>query len=151
MLGKIQVIKRNKVKSLVVKTNCSIKELQIELGKSYKKIREYMNNQGAMPAGAPYVAYFNQDMENMEIEIGIPIAMYMPDTEEIIMSEIPEGNYVRAVFTGPYNELKQAYGEMTQYMTENSLTVSHGVYESYLNDPGNTMPTKLMTEILFSI
>ncbi len=90
-------------------------------------------------------------MNDLEIEIGIPVAMYVPDTEEIVMSEIPDGDYVRAVYTGPYSDLHEAYRQMTEYMVGNDLTVNGAAYESYLNDPADTPEEKLMTEILLKL
>lgn len=151
MLSPIQIVKRSLVKSLVVKTSCSIQELPAVLGNSFQKVAAYMEKEGLMSAGAPYVAYFNQDMENLIVEIGIPVGMYAPDTDEIKMSEIPEGQYLQGFYTGPYSGLKEAYSLMTTYMVENKKEVTGAVYESYLNDPGNTPEDKLETEILFKI
>lgn len=151
MLGEITRVKRNLVKSLVVKTTCTYDDMPKVIGESYGKIMPYMTAQGAMPAGAPYVAYTNQDMNALDIEVGMPVGMYVPDTEEVIMSEIPEGEYVRAIFTGPYDTLKLGYKAMSEFMNEEGLEVKDAVYETYLNDPGDTPPEKLKTEILFSI
>lgn len=151
MLGEIRKITRGKVKAMVVKTRAPQSELPKLIGESYGKITARMNEFGAMAAGAPYLAYFNSDMEDLQVEIGIPTGVYVPDTEEIVMSEIPEGDYLSAIFTGPYDQLMDAYGEMTVYMTEHKIQVTGGVYESYLNDPADTAPEALMTEIIFSI
>jgi len=151
MLGEIKKITRGKVKAMVVKTRVPQSELPKLLGESYGKIMARMSEFGAMTAGAPYLAYFNSDMEDLQVEIGIPTGVYVPDTEEIVMSEIPEGDYLSAIFTGPYDQLMDAYREMTVYMTEHKIQVTGGVYESYLNDPADTAPEALMTEIIFSI
>lgn len=151
MLSEIKKIKRGLVKSVVVRTRCSENELPEVIGQSYAKIGQHMANSGAMAAGAPYVAYFNQDMNDMEVEIGIPTGMYVKDTEEIVLSEIPESEYISALYTGPYSQLKEAYRLMTEYVMDNKYEVKGAVYESYLNDPGDTPEEKLVTEILFRI
>lgn len=151
MLGEIRRIKRNKVKTMVVRKRCSVEVLPAVLGESYSKIMAYMTQLGSIPAGAPYVAYLNQDMNDLEIEIGVPTAMYMADTKEIVMSEIPEGEYISAIYTGAYSGLKVAYGEMSAYLTEHGLTIKGAAYETYLNDPQNTEDDQLMTEIIFAI
>lgn len=151
MLGEIQIIKRKMVKTLVIRKTCAIENLPKITLEAYTKIRKYMGKMGAMSAGVPYVAYLNQDMKNMKVEIGIPIAMYVPNMEEIVMSEIPEGEYVRAIYTGAYVGLKEAYNLMNEYMNVHNISGEMRVYESYMNEPANTPEDELLTEILISI
>lgn len=151
MLGEIREVNRNKVKAMAVKTSCPVTELPKVIGESYAKIMAMMNQFGSIPAGAPYVAYLNQDMNDLQLEIAIPTAVYIADTEEVVMTEIPEGKYVSAVYTGPYRGLEEAYKAMAAYMNEKGLEAKGAVYESYLNDPENTPEERLMTEILFGI
>ncbi len=151
MIGEIKKIKRNIVKTMVVRTRCSVQDLPTVIGESYGKVMAVMNQNGAIPAGAPYVAYFNQDMNDLKVEIGIPTASYMPDTEDVVMSEIPAGEYISVLYTGPYSGIGGAYEKMMAYMAENQVEMKGAAYESYLNDPEDTPDDQLMTEILLGI
>ncbi len=151
MLGEIREVKRNKIKAMVIRGKCSVEELPALLGSSYGKLMTYMSQKGSIPAGAPYVAYFNQDMTNLEVEIGIPTAIYMSDADGMIMSGIPEGNFVSGLYTGAYSGLEEAYGQMAAYVAEHKLVIQGAAYESYLNDPVNTSEEDLLTEILFQV
>lgn len=151
MLSEMTIIKRSLVKALVIRTTCSLKDLPGIIGPSYGKISQYMDRQGAMAAGAPYLVYFNQDMDHLQVEIGIPVAMYVPDTEEIVMSGIPEGQYLRTLYTGPYDGIMGAYQKASEYMKDKGIEVKGGAYECYLNDPDKVKAEDLMTEILFQL
>lgn len=151
MVSDIQKVNRGLVKSVVIRTRCSMQDMPGIMAESFQKVSAYMASKGALAAGAPYVAYFNQDMNDMQIEIGIPVGMYVRNTDELFLSEIPEGDYLSTIYTGPYSGLKEVYGAMTNFAVENGYEVKGAVYESYLNDPSNTKEEALMTEILFRL
>ncbi len=90
-------------------------------------------------------------MTNLEVEIGIPTAIYMSDADGMIMSGIPEGNFVSGLYTGAYSGLEEAYDQMAAYVAEHKLVIQGAAYESYLNDPVNISEEDLLTEILFQV
>jgi effector-binding domain-containing protein len=87
--------------TLVVHTVTSAQELPQTLGASYEAIAEYLGGLGEAPAGPPYVAYFNMDMVNLEIEAGFPVARAIPGAGSVQASELPAGRYGACLYTGP--------------------------------------------------
>ena len=88
-------------------------------------------------------------MQNMDIEIGVPIPKKLPEKDDIKVSEIPTGKYASCIYTGPYDKLEPAYNTLTQWAEKNGYVTSGIAYELYLNDPGVTPPEVLQTQILF--
>ncbi len=43
--------------------------------------------------GAPYTAYFNMDMNNLDIEVGLPILDEVNPGDDIEFGKIPAGKY----------------------------------------------------------
>jgi effector-binding domain-containing protein len=142
-------IEREAQPVLSIRTKTSIQQLPQLLGESYMKIMQYLGEQGEAPAGAPFVGYFSLDMQNMDVEIGIPVSKKLPEKEDIKASEIPAGNYASSIYTGPYDKIEPAYTVLTEWAEENGYQTSGIAYELYIDDPGVTPPDELRTQILF--
>jgi len=134
---------------LSVNTNTSIQQLPQLLGETYMKIMQYIGEQGQAPSGAPFVGYFNLDMQNMDIEIGIPVSKKLPEKDDMKVSEIPSGKYASCIYTGSYDKIAPAYEALTQWAERNGYETSGIAYELYIDDPGVTPPEELKTQIIF--
>jgi len=134
---------------LTIRTNSPVQELPQVFGTSYGAIMHYLEELGESPIGAPFAAYYNMDMQNLDIEIGFPVSRKLPDKGEIKSSEIPAGKFASCLFTGPYSDIEPAYNELTQWTKEKGYEPTGIAYEIYLNDPQITPPQELRTEIRF--
>jgi len=149
MSYKCEKIEREAQPVLSIRTKTSVQQLPQLLGETYMKIMQYLGEQGEFPAGAPFVGFFNLDMQNMDIEIGVPISKNLAEKDDIKVSEIPAGKYAGCIYTGPYDKIEPAYNKLTQWAEKNGHETSGIAYELYLNDPGVTPPEELKTQILF--
>lgn len=72
---------------------------------------------------------------------------------EIGVQTIASGKYASATHKGPYSELGQFYGGlMGQWMPKNNHRPANGpCLESYKNNPQNTPPEELLTEVFVPI
>jgi len=61
------------------------------LGKAYGAIAQYLGELGEQPAGPPFVAYYNMDMQALDVEIGFPVSRKLSGKGDIQASEIPGG------------------------------------------------------------
>ena len=70
----------------------------MHIGESYAKIAAYMGEKGVHPSGEPFVAYHNMDMQDLDVEIGFPIASPIPGKADIKSCSIPAGcSYLRCI------------------------------------------------------
>jgi effector-binding domain-containing protein len=149
MTYKCEVKEQDAQLTLSIRTKTSVQDLPQVLGKSYGAIAQYLGELGAYPAGPPFTVYYNMDMENLDVEIGFPVSKKFPNKGDIKASEIPSGNFASCLYTGPYNEIKSAYNELSQWIADNGYKASGIAYEIYLNDPSQTAPDQLQTVISF--
>ena len=65
------------------------------------------------------------------------------------MKEIPRGKYLVFRYKGPYSNLGAVYDTIYgHWIPESGYKISDARgYEVYLNNPGNTPPEELLTEI----
>ena len=136
---------------LSIRTHAAVQNLPQVLGQSYGAIAQYLGQIGQQPAGAPFVAYYNMDMQNLDIEIGFPVAGQVSGQGEIQAGEIPGGKLLTCLHIGPYDKSTAAYEAMQQWLDANACEATGVAYEFYLNDPTVTPPDALQTQILFPL
>jgi effector-binding domain-containing protein len=145
------LVKREAQPTLVIRTRSSVNEIPKVLGEAYQRIATYLASINAAPTGPPYVGYHNDDMQDLDLEIGFPVTQAGAGEADIQVSEIPSGTYATTVYTGPYEEIAEPYNQLMQWIEAQSLQPAGPVYELYLNDPANTPKEALQTLILFPI
>lgn len=136
---------------LSIRTHTAVQNLPQLLGQGYTAIGQYLGELGEQPAGPPFAAYYNMDMENLDVEFGFPVTRSLPDRAEIKAGEIPGGPMATCVYTGPYGEMAPAYDELTRWVKDQGYEASGVVYEMYLNPPNQTPPAELQTQIIFPL
>ncbi len=134
---------------LGIRTHTPVEGLPETLGKCYASIGQYMAGLGEAPAGIPYVAYFNMDMQDLDMEVGFKISRPMPGKGPIQAGTLPNLPVATCTYTGPYPEMRSAYEELNRWVEEKGLQASGIVYEFYLNDPATTPAEALETQIVF--
>ncbi len=61
---------------------------------------------------------------------------------------VPAGRYAKLVYKGPYSGLPNAWGQLMDWMNQGGHAIGGPTsYELYRNDPTDTQPEDLITEI----
>ena len=134
---------------LSIRTRASLEDIQKALGDAYGSLMQYMGELGENPADAPFVAYYNMDMSDLDMEVGFPVSKPISGRGEINQSEIPAGKQVSCIHIGPYAGSVPAYEALTKWVEENGYEAVGVVYEFYLNDPMETPEDQLATRIMY--
>ncbi len=103
------------------------------------------------PAGAPFVAYFNMDMQNLDIEIGFPVSHPLAGQGNIQPNQIFGGKLATCLYVGPYSDVGPAYDALTKFVKDKGVEATGVAYEFYLNDPQTVQPSELQTQIYFPL
>lgn len=134
-----------------IRTHTPVEGLPQSLGRAFAALEAYLGEIAEPPAGPPFVAYYNQDMQNLEIEIGFPVENPGAGRDDVLAGEIPAGRYAACLYSGPYYGLQSAYHALTAWVSEHGYQPSGVSYEYYLNDPDKTAPNDLQTRIVFPL
>lgn len=137
--------------TLAVRTRTSVSQLPQALGQTYELIYQYMQEIGEKPIEAAYAAYYNMDMNDLDVEIGFVAAKPLPGRGEIIRSEIPGGKRASVMYKGPYSQMEPVYQAFNEWMTANSHVPVGIVYELYYNDLSQVPENELLTKIVFPL
>jgi len=137
--------------ALVSRAVTPVSELPAVLGRAYGAIAQYMAESGVDPAGPPFVAYYNVDMQALDIEAGFPVARRVPGRGEIEASEIPGGRSAACMHVGPYDEVGPAYQALSRWIAEHAFTPTGVAYEYFLDDPAEVRPAELRTQVVMPL
>ena len=137
--------------TLSIRVRTPIDGLPQLLGESYSKIAGYLAELGAQPAGAPFAAYYNLDMQELDVEIGLPVEEPLSGKDDTQASQVPGGKLALALHTGPYGDIGPAYDALIQFAKEQGCEPTGVSFEFYLNDPQETAQENLQTQIVFPL
>ncbi len=137
--------------ALTLRATTPVTGLPQLLGQAYGAVAQYLGEMGEQPAGPPFVAYYNMDMQNLDVEVGFACAKKLPGKGQIQASEIPGGKSASVVHTGPYDQCGPAYEALNQFIQASGHPATGVAYEFYLNDPQQTPPEQLQTLIMFPL
>lgn len=136
---------------LSVRTTTQVEQLPMELGRIFGAIAQLLCEMNEQPGGMPFVAYYNMDMQALEVEVGFPVQQPLPGKGEIECREIPAGKYASTLYVGPYEEMAPAYDSMNQWLAEHGYEPTGITYEYYLNGPDTATPQEYQTRIVFPL
>lgn len=146
-----EIKEQNVQPTLSIRARTPIDGLPHLLGESYGKIAEYLAELAEQPAGAPFTAYYNMDMQDLDVEIGFPVSKPIVGKGDIQASEVPGGKLAFAMHVGRYADIAPAYDALSQFVKEQGFEPTGISYEFYLNDPEETPQEKLQTQIVFPL
>jgi effector-binding domain-containing protein len=147
----IELVEQETQTVMYIRTRTSFADMPKVIGESYCKIAAYLGEMGEQPAGMPYAAYYNLDMQDMDLEMGFPVAKPLSGEGEIKAGEIPAGKYVTCMYKGPYAQMERAYNEIFGWLQEKGLTLKGVYYEYYYNAPDEVPESELLTKIAIPV
>ncbi len=143
-----ELVERPAQPVLSVRTRSAVENLSGALGQAYGAIMQVLGQQGQQPSGPPFVAYYNEDMKDLDIEIGFPVAQALPGSGKVQAGQIAGGKFASVLYVGPYADCGPAYEALAQWLKEHGQAACGAYYEWYLNDPASTAPAALQTQIM---
>lgn len=136
---------------LAMRKRTPVGSLPQVLGEAYGAIIQYLAEIGVKPSGVAFAAYYNMDMEDLDVEMGFTVEKPLEGKGEIKAGEIPAGQQVSSTYKGPYEKMAPVYEAMTQWMTAGGHIPTGVSYEFYYNSPMEVPQSELLTKIVFPL
>jgi len=122
-------------------------------------IAHRLGDMGVQPAGPPYARYHEYGPENVDVEIGIPVASPVPNVPpladaapgEMGSSELPGGQVAITVHGGSYDGLAATYEHLHDWIHGQGHEEGPAPWESYVNDPSEVDQADLRTEVCWPL
>jgi len=137
--------------TLAVRYRTPMAELSKSMGQAYGEIAAYMGKKGIPFSGPPFAMYYNMDMDDLDVEIGFPVASQAAGEGRVKPGRLPGGKLAMATHIGSYEGIGATYEKLTAFVSERALKPEEYMYEEYLNSPEDTPPEKLATNIYFPL
>jgi effector-binding domain-containing protein len=116
---------------------------------SFKKIKTYLDKEGLKPDGLPMTMFTATDDAGFEYEAAIPIAEAPknPPHGDILLGQSPEGQALKFVHRGSYDDLDNTYEAITNYLDDQRLEAKDMFIEEYVTDPVTAEAGKLVVNV----
>lgn len=125
--------------------------LKQEFGRVYGEILKYLDETGETTEGPAFGAYYNMDMEDLDVEIGFVMPKAVAGRGDIQSGSVPAGKQVSYLYKGAYEDMEPVYNAMAEWMTEQGLEPTGVSYEFYYNSPVEVPVSELLTKIIFPV
>jgi effector-binding domain-containing protein len=151
MAYRCQMVQQPAQYTLLVRSKTSAQNLPIALQQAYGAIMQYLGELGEQPSGEPFAAYYNMDMQALDVEAGFPVSRQLPGRGDIVAGLIPAGKVATCLHIGPYDQIAPAYEALNKWIADNRHQATGVMYEYYLNDPRVIPPEEPRTRIVLPL
>ena len=87
-------------------------------------------------------------VRTFDFDLGFQVDKPIRPMGRVINGALPAARVARAVHTGPYDQLAQAWGELQQWVRDRKLGETGRFWERYLNNPDEVIsPEEYRTEL----
>jgi effector-binding domain-containing protein len=131
----VTIVKLEPKWALAIRDNCTAMELGNKFGELYGEIGKFTKSHSLEAAGFPFGIYHSFSPENVELEAGIPIKGNIKPEGRINMIETYGGKAAKTTYTGPYDNLKQAWVEFAKLVDSADHKLAGPCFEVYVTDP----------------
>lgn len=135
---------------------CETTSIGATMQASFATLGEFMGRNRLQPVGPPRAIYTNWGA-NASFILAFPIASAPPSvaaTKDVTMGMLTGGRALRFVHHGPYDTIRNTYGQIDAWLREKGAIKSEadwarysGMWEEYLNEPGTVPDAELITRI----
>lgn len=110
------------------------------IGPALGAVEDYIKAAGVSEYGPCVFKYNLIDMPRLEIEFGFETPAVLPARDELIVGEIPAGNYASVLYTGPYENLMEVNAVLIGWAAHKRL-----VWDSQATAAGERFAARLET------
>lgn len=142
-----QIIEAEAQPVLSVQTVTAVKDMPQVVGDIYGAIANYIVAKGGQLVGPAFIAYYNMDMENLQIEVGFPLLKEMEGEGNIVLRQIPAGKRAVGFHKGAYSDMTSIYEALTAFLMEKGHQPTGIAYEYYYNSPEEVPESELLTKV----
>jgi effector-binding domain-containing protein len=164
MITEPKIEDRNEQPYVGIRTQVTMQEIGKVLPPLWGEVYGWLASKGLKPAGAPLWRYRVIDMAaKMEIDVGVPVATAVTGDNRITADILPAGRYATLIYTGPYEGLMPATGDLLDWAENKGIVWDkwpagpkgegwRARIENYLTDPTKEAnPAKWETELAFKL
>jgi effector-binding domain-containing protein len=115
---------------------------------SFKALSALLDKQGIKPAGNSMIVYTSTDDTGFTYLAEIPVEQEPKNLpKEMSIGKSPEGNALKFVHRGSYDNMDNTYEAITNHLDDKKLEAKDTFIEEYITDPLKTAEDKLVINV----
>src|SRR6202140_1179088 len=115
---------------------------------SFKSLSALLDKQGIKPAGNSMIVYTSTDDTGFPYLAAIPVEQDPKNlTKAMSMGKSPDGNGLKFVHRGSYDNMDNTYEAITNHLDDKKLEAKDTFIEEYITDPLKTAEDKLVINV----
>jgi len=115
---------------------------------SFKSLSALLDKQGIKPAGNSMIVYTSTDDTGFTFLAEIPVEQDPKNlTKDMSIGKSPEGNALKFVHRGSYDNMDNTYEAITNHLDDKKLEAKDTFIEEYITDPLKTAEDKLVINV----
>ena len=133
-ISKINLIEQAEQYVLSIRKIIRFEEFPQIAEQCYAKIGQFALQNDLLFSGCPFVCYHNVDLENLDTEIGFPVARPIQGNGEIVGRSIPAEKVVTGLFQGAFEETDPLMMDILQWINEHGYEAQGRIINYFLNE-----------------
>jgi hypothetical protein len=122
------------------------------MGPLFERLYGWLGAQGVSPVGAPWARYLMVGSDELELEIGAPVAEAPAVGDGLIAGVLPACEVATTLHMGPYDRLPEAYAAVNAWLEAEGWQIAGAMWEIYENGPDSEPdPGRWRTTVVFPI
>ncbi|MGH1466897.1 MAG: GyrI-like domain-containing protein [Cognatishimia sp.] len=123
------------------------------MGAGFGQAYGFLQQNGITPLSAPMTVYTEMPGADMTFRSGFVVAAEdaAKASGDIKADQLPKGSALHAIHTGPYSDLNKTHGAIWGHAKAQGLSNVMPVWEIYIDDPEETAPEALRTEVYHAL
>ncbi len=150
IISKINLLEQPKQHVLSIRITINFNDFPNTAKLAYDNITEYAECNNILLSGGPFVCYHNTDLDNLDVEMGFPVARPISGMGNIVGHTIPVQKSVSGIFLGPYTDTDPLMMEIIKWIADHGYEQQGQIYNYYLNDDDRPA-AELLTQIIVPI
>ena len=115
---------------------------------SLKTLSALLDKQGIKSAGNAFIVYTSTDDTGFTFQAEIPVDQEPKNLAKAMsMGKSPDGNALKFVHRGSYDNMDNTYEAITNYLDDKKLEAKDTFIEEYITDPLKTAEDKLVINV----
>ena len=138
MLDTPQIIQTTAQTAAVIHLTVPRSDMMKVFGPAAAELMAALAAQGMKPEGAIFAHHLKMSADNFDFELGVRVSTPVKATGRVKPGELPAAKVVRTVYSGPYEGLPAAWGELTKWIKVNGHEQADELWELYSVGPQST-------------
>lgn len=150
ILSKINLVEQPEQHVLSIRKTIHFNDFPVIAKQTFEEIMAYAVFSHLLLSGGPFVCYHNADLENLDVEMGFPVARSVSGYDPIVGHTIPAQKAVSGIFLGPYSDTDPLMMEIMNWIAEHGYEQKGQIFNYYLNEDDRPA-AELLTQIVVPI